>query len=175
MSSIKDIYEKFKITKDNIDQIVDGIGMPIDRHIKDIVVWFNEHSFETEASCEGHQDHSLPYPWLDFAAPGRCLKYQLTGFYHNKEPRLFIEEHGSSDRLRSIDGLSPQEGREEILRFIKWMEDYKKLPTHLMIGDLQTKCGLVGENARWSGYGTSCVEDTTCPKCKELEATSNIL
>lgn len=163
--SLKAVYEKFKITKDNVDQVVDGIGMPIDEHIKGIVVWFNEHRFETKASCEGHQDHGLPYPWLDFDAQGRHLKHQLIGFYRDRKPLLFIEENASRDRLRPIDELSAQEGREEINRFMEWMDNYKKLPVHLMTEHLQTECGLVGEDARWSGYATSIFEEITCQKC----------
>lgn len=43
----------------------DRVGMPIDRGVLDTVVAFRAWGFVTKASCEGHLDHGLPYPWID--------------------------------------------------------------------------------------------------------------
>jgi len=45
---------------------VDGLGMPIDPGIKDTVIALNLLGFKTRASCEGHIDRGLSYPWIDF-------------------------------------------------------------------------------------------------------------
>jgi hypothetical protein len=50
----------------------DRLGMPIDKEIFPVVVACNYAGLETEASCAGHLDHGLPYPWIDF--PQKFLK-----------------------------------------------------------------------------------------------------
>lgn len=49
----------------DVDHWIDGIGYPIDRDIKEIVVALNIMGIKTVASCEGHFDHGYLYPWID--------------------------------------------------------------------------------------------------------------
>lgn len=49
----------------DVDHWVDGIGCSIDEGIKETVIIFNLMGMETTASCEGHLDHGLSYPWID--------------------------------------------------------------------------------------------------------------
>lgn len=44
---------------------VDGVGYPIDKEIKDTVIALNLMGIETVASCGGHLDKDLSYPWVD--------------------------------------------------------------------------------------------------------------
>lgn len=44
---------------------IDGTGFPIDTEIKDTVIALNLMGIETTASCGGHLDHGLSYPWID--------------------------------------------------------------------------------------------------------------
>src|SRR5574337_784377 len=48
-----------------VDRIIDGLGKHVDRGIKETVTAFMVHDIPTNASCEGHLDHGLPYPWID--------------------------------------------------------------------------------------------------------------
>ncbi len=57
---------KFAESSKEVDKIVDGLGMHIDDGIKDAVAAFRALGFQTSASCEGHRDRALPYPWIDF-------------------------------------------------------------------------------------------------------------
>lgn len=47
-----------------VDELVDGLGRPIDAGIKKIVSVLRLIGFHTTASCEGHMDRGLPYPWV---------------------------------------------------------------------------------------------------------------
>lgn len=48
-----------------IDRTVDRLGHPIDPGIKETVIALNLLGFKTAASCEGHADRALPFPWVD--------------------------------------------------------------------------------------------------------------
>src|SRR5262245_3085441 len=50
---------------DEVDHWTDGIGYPIDKEIKEIVIALNLVGIKTIASCEGHFDHGNLYPWVD--------------------------------------------------------------------------------------------------------------
>lgn len=54
-----------KITPENINNIGDSLGYPIDPGIKDLVLQLNRLGIITTASCEGHLTHGLCYPWVD--------------------------------------------------------------------------------------------------------------
>jgi hypothetical protein len=49
-----------------VDSITDGLGLKIDAGIKKTVIVLNLLGFTTKASCEGHLDEGLAYPWVDF-------------------------------------------------------------------------------------------------------------
>lgn len=53
--------------KAEFDSWTDGLGLGIDPLMKDTVTVLNLLGFKTNASCQGHKDHGLPYPWVDFA------------------------------------------------------------------------------------------------------------
>ena len=59
-------YKKFS---DEVESISDGLGMPIDRGIKKLVIALMMWNFPTYGSCEGHFDHGHPYPWVEIYAP----------------------------------------------------------------------------------------------------------
>jgi len=49
----------------DVDHWTDGLGRPIDKKIKEVVIALNMSGIKTEASCEGHLKHGFPYPWVD--------------------------------------------------------------------------------------------------------------
>ncbi len=60
--------------KEEVDHIVDGLGLGIDEKIKEPVTSLLAHEFPTNASCEGHiaeenEGRGLPYPWVEIYAP----------------------------------------------------------------------------------------------------------
>lgn len=48
-----------------VDHWIDGAGYPIDKEIKETVIALNLMGIETTASCGGHLDHGLSFPWID--------------------------------------------------------------------------------------------------------------
>jgi len=59
---------KWEQASQDIEKITDGLGRKIDEGIKESVIALNVHDFITEASCEGHVDRALPFPWIDVAS-----------------------------------------------------------------------------------------------------------
>lgn len=49
-----------------VDETTDTLGRPVDEKIKPLVLAFLSSEIMTVGSCEGHLDHGLPYPWVDF-------------------------------------------------------------------------------------------------------------
>jgi hypothetical protein len=52
----------------------DALGMPIDPEIKKTVIVLNLLGFKTNASCEGHPDRALSYPWVDFETTDKQIE-----------------------------------------------------------------------------------------------------
>ena len=48
-----------------VEHIADGVGYGIEPFIKRPVAILMMAGFPTTASCEGHMDRALPYPWID--------------------------------------------------------------------------------------------------------------
>jgi hypothetical protein len=58
-----------KTRYNNIDEksktITDVLGMTIDKGVRELVVLLNYRNIGTTASCWGHKNRGLPYPWVD--------------------------------------------------------------------------------------------------------------
>lgn len=61
--------EEWKKLRKMVDEMKDKLGREIDEGIKETVVAFLAFDFNTFASCEGHLDHGLPYPWVEIRIP----------------------------------------------------------------------------------------------------------
>lgn len=71
--------------------ITDSQGTQIDREILFAVEQFNFGGFITTASCAGHYDHGLPYPWIDFVAND---KYRIEKLLSQFKYKLIMENIG---------------------------------------------------------------------------------
>lgn len=47
-----------------VASLTDGLGRRLDSGITELVVALRLHGFRTTASCAGHLDHGLPWPWV---------------------------------------------------------------------------------------------------------------
>ncbi len=70
---------------------IDGIGCSIDPEIKDTVIALNLMGIETRASCEGHLDHGLSYPWIDIQIDSSELK-KITDVFSDIKEQISTEE-----------------------------------------------------------------------------------
>lgn len=57
--------KKIQEIQKEVDLITDRLGHPIDEQIKPAVIALRLSGFPTSASCQGHEDWGLPYPWVD--------------------------------------------------------------------------------------------------------------
>lgn len=70
--------------KQEVEQIRDGLGMPIDDGVKQVVIALRLWNFPTSASCEGHLDRGAPYPWVEIYAPDQEEKSWLRANRHQR-------------------------------------------------------------------------------------------
>lgn len=56
--------ERWDLMEKEVARWTDGLGMPIDKGIQDMVIVLNLLGFKTEQSCEGHDNWGRPYPWV---------------------------------------------------------------------------------------------------------------
>ena len=50
-----------------LNHTVDRLAYRIDYRIRPVIYLLWDLGIEPTASCEGHRDHGLPYPWFDLA------------------------------------------------------------------------------------------------------------
>ncbi|OHA41235.1 MAG: hypothetical protein A3H73_01925 [Candidatus Taylorbacteria bacterium RIFCSPLOWO2_02_FULL_50_120] len=55
--------------KQEVENIGDRLGRPIDEGIKEAVVMFKANELSTSDSCEGHIERGLPVPYVEVSAP----------------------------------------------------------------------------------------------------------
>jgi len=65
--------------REDVNHIVDALGMPIDEGVKEAVTALRVFGFPTVASCEGHFDWGYPYPWVEIRA-SESLRHQRQRF-----------------------------------------------------------------------------------------------
>lgn len=146
-----------------VDALEDRLGEPIDESIKETVVAFRLYDFPTNQSCEGHDDHGVPYPWVlvqseppqgweeDIELQQQWLKKNkshaermqklLRDFYADREVedklklRLVAQGVFGAFRLQSVE--FDEEGRKEYLQLRK--EEMSQFTQYLKIKFLHAK------------------------------------
>ncbi len=91
---------EYEAAFEKLGKIVDGMGLEIDSDIRHAVAALNAAGFVTTASCAGHLDHGLPYPWIDigerhFAGDLKLTPKFLKGFRNDLEK--VAEKHTVGD------------------------------------------------------------------------------
>lgn len=97
---------------------VDGLGYPIDKGIKDLVIALNLLGIETIASCEGHLERALAYPWVEiniYPIRVRNLTQVLANIVEEIEceeknlkahyPNLTSQERSKLPEFKNLDNL----------------------------------------------------------------------
>ena len=59
----------------DLRRTVDGLGQSMDDGIIDTVVALQLLGYHTVASCEGHADWGVPYPWVDIATENEPVRF----------------------------------------------------------------------------------------------------
>jgi hypothetical protein len=109
--------------KERVNQLTDPLGKKVDRGIKSLVAALNVLGFPTVASCEGHTNWGLPFPWVEIAAK-------------NQPEERFVGEKALLEKIAKERGIPLEElkrGRpvevwkKEIYpNFKEETEEYKK-------------------------------------------------
>lgn len=125
--------------KKEVDRLRDKLDLEIDEKIKDLVIGLRRWGIETTASCEGHSDGGLPYPWVDIdptdlARIAKILPHWWFGKDKNlpasDQPRWIIKPFAGVIRILPEDkrSRSLEEMQEDAIAFGKWLqqlpEDY---------------------------------------------------
>lgn len=95
----------------------DSLGKGIDKGIRDVVVSFNVMDIPTSASCEGHVDGGLPYPWVEVEAEGQ----PEARFEHERE----IAERIASERGVDIERILRSDDKDG---WVQWEKERSKQP-----------------------------------------------
>lgn len=107
-----------------IEVLTDGLGMGLDKGVKDTVVALQLNGFNTSQSCEGHIGRGCGSPWVDIEAPGApgCLfgakgnsLYIMHRWKGQEESyRRVAEKHGI--RVEELLDRKNHRKNEELLR-----------------------------------------------------------
>jgi hypothetical protein len=102
--------------------VTDKLGKEIDTGILDTVVVLNMVGATTTASCEGHLDWGLPFPWVIFEHD-KALLYRinqhLSAFYKTRPLNFDTLLHLDGCRLCSLEArfsnfFTPEEREEKL-------------------------------------------------------------
>ncbi len=94
--SLEKIGRLEEIRRD-VNRTVNGLGMPIDKGIRETIVFLWALGFKTSGSCEGHLDRGLPHPWVDFSVA------ELFGF---RLPYDMNEEERKEYRNKNLEQIN---------------------------------------------------------------------
>lgn len=71
---INEKQKRYMTMKRKLKNSGDRLGRKIDKNIFETIVYLNLLDIPTSASCEGHLDHGVAAPWIDFVPrPSRTL------------------------------------------------------------------------------------------------------
>jgi len=85
-------------TFDRVARFADATGRRLDPGIIGLVLALNAHGITTTASCEGHLDRALPFPWVRFQGSLSALLDAFTK--RSGDHRLVIKPFFDEQELR---------------------------------------------------------------------------
>jgi len=88
-----------------VEHITDKLGQGVDEQVKETLVALKANEFGTTASCEGHLDRGLPYPWVDVESILAENDANLVSRYSDLKNKYRLERKGKLE-------MNPQEKEE---------------------------------------------------------------
>lgn len=70
------------------------VAIGIDLRIKPILMNFWKAGFSTHGSCEGHFDHGLNYPWINFVDKASRFELLIDCFNKKSDIKIKVEDWG---------------------------------------------------------------------------------
>lgn len=122
--------EKWQKISEQVDQLEDKIGKPIDPGIRETVIILNAFGFSTTQSCEGHLDHAYAGPYVDIDAPD------------NDELKQIRSE---IKRINKEENRKFEEGKKPDLEALKKMHELSDKNNKIVLPIVKTLIGLLWE------------------------------
>lgn len=142
---------KITLTKWNhklkeLDSVTDGLGLGLDKDIKETIAALNLLGVNTSASCEGHPKWGLPYPWVDIQTP---KGYDLSA-------KAFKFKAGSKEFKKIVDKitiLNVKESKKMLEILNKYYKNYSTDYNNILVissqgwgsGRLQPNASILAE------------------------------
>jgi len=123
---------KLEEIRQEVENIGDRIGRPIDEGIRETVAMFKANELPTSDSCEGHVERGLPVPYVEVSAP-------------NEPQERFVGQNEVFEKVAKKYNITPEEAKtskideayweamkecsqnEETEEYKKWNEENEKL------------------------------------------------
>jgi hypothetical protein len=91
-SATPDQIKRLDLGLRRLDNVVDGLGHPIDKGIAPAVAMLSALGINTSQSCEGHDDWATGGPYIDVSAPGyRSMKASYQTYADTGAPSAQLE------------------------------------------------------------------------------------
>ncbi len=123
---------KLEEIRQEVENIGDRLGKPIDEGIKETVVMFKANELPTSDSCEGHIERGLPVPYVEVSAPNepeeRFVGQNEAFEKVAKKYNLTIEEVKTSKIDEAYwEAMKECSQNKETEEYKKWNEENEKL------------------------------------------------
>jgi len=123
---------KLEGIRQEVENIGDRLGKPIDEGIKETVVMFKANELPTSDSCEGHIERGLPVPYVEVSAPNepeeRFIGQNEAFEKVAKKYNITVEEAKTSKIDEAYwEAMKECSQNEETEEYKKWNEENKKL------------------------------------------------
>lgn len=112
--------------QNNIEQISDLLGKPIEHGIKETIIALMVNGIHTSSSCEGHINEKISFPYVHIKAEGEpqyrynseneIVKDLLKKYHLNKMNEIFSDENAENEYYSQTNGLT------ETTEYVIWNE-----------------------------------------------------
>jgi hypothetical protein len=103
-----------------IDSVVDNLGKPIDKGIRETVIALNALRINTTASCEGHANWAYAAPYIDI---------ESLQIYTLKEKRDKIIKTDDPEKIKEINKIICKANLKESKKLLPYLEKFYKTRT----------------------------------------------
>ncbi len=123
---------KLEEIRQEVENIGDRLGRPIDEGIREAVVMFKANELPTSDSCEGHVERGLPVPYVEVSAPNepeeRFIGQNEAFEKVAKKYNITVEETKTSKIDEAYwEAMKECSQNEETEEYKKWNKENEKL------------------------------------------------
>lgn len=108
-----------------VDRIIDKLGLPIDNGIKESIIALHALGFHTTGSCEGHEDHVIGAPYIDIESKEQELIDKRLAELKKKaegQPKEIMEQ--LKQESRTLTQELERGNLEERMKLIPYLDEF---------------------------------------------------